>query len=328
MQFDRRAFLARTAMAGTAVGVSGATLLPLAEQASAKAPLAGVPAAGVYRFKLGEFEVTTLNEGAASRPLDASFVRNADFKDVQGLLAENHLPTDKWINSFTPLVVNTGSKVILFDTGFADNGGPTNGRTVAHLKAAGIQPEQVDEIVISHFHGDHISGLRGKDGKLVYPNAQILVPEVEWNHWMDDAKMAQLPENARGGWMNARRVFSPIAADVKKFKWGSELTSGVTAVDASGHTPGHTAFVIASGNAKFMYVADLTNNPLVFARNPEWRAIIDEDGPQAVASRRRILDMAANEKMQLSFYHANFPATGFVTKSGNGFTFVPATWNS
>lgn len=328
MQFDRREFLARTAMSGAAIGAGGASLLPLADQASAKAPLAGTPSAGVFRFKLGEFEVTALNEGVASRPLDASFIKNADLKDVHAVLTENHLPTDKLNITFTPLVVNTGSKVVLFDTGFADNGGATNGRTVAQLKAAGIQPEQVDEIVISHFHGDHISGIRGKDGKLVYPNAQILVPEVEWNHWMDDAVMAARPEAARGGFVNARRVFSPIAADVKKFKWGSEPTTGVTAVDASGHTPGHTAYVISSGNAKLMYVADLTNNPVLFARHPDWSAIFDEDAAKAVASRRRILDMAATEKLQLSFYHANFPATGFVTKQGNGFTYVPASWNS
>jgi glyoxylase-like metal-dependent hydrolase (beta-lactamase superfamily II) len=247
---------------------------------------------------------------------------------VHAVLTDNHLPTDKLNISFTPLVVNTGSKVILIDTGFADNGGPTNGRLVAQLKAAGIQPEQVDEILISHYHGDHISGLRAKDGKLVYPNAQIFISEVEWNHVMDDARMAAMPENARGGFMNARRVFSPIAADVKKFKWGSEPTTGITAIDASGHTPGHTAFVIASSNSKLMYVADTTNTPVLFARNPDWSLVFDEDGPKAVQTRRRILDMAAADKLQLSFYHANFPATGFVTRRGNGFDYVPASWNA
>lgn len=323
MSLNRRTLLSAGALAGAGLMAPGLGSAP----AAAKAPLAGASPA-FRRFKLGDFEVTTLLEGAATRPLDANFITNADLKDVQAVLAENHLATDKLTITFTPILVNTGSKLVLFDTGFADNGGPTNGKLGAQLAAAGVDPKDIDTVIISHFHGDHLQGLRAKAGSLVYPNAEIMVPEAEWAFWMDEGKFAAAPEGLKGAFQGVYRVLKPNAGDVKRFAWGSEISPGITAVDASGHTPGHTAFVIASGNARMMYVADLTNNPLLFARNPEWSAVFDMDAAKAVASRKRILDMAAAEKLQLSFYHANFPASGFVTKRGNGFDFVPAAWTA
>ena len=313
--------------AGAALVAAPAVLTGLAAPAAAKAPLAGVQAPSFYRFKLGEFEVTALHEGAFTRPLDANFVRNAPLEEVQKVLAEAFLPTDKLTISFTTLVVNTGSKLVLLDTGFNDNGGPTNGKTVAQLKAAGIEPKDIDAVVLSHFHGDHLQGARSKAGALVYPNAEILAPAKEWEFWMDDAKMAAAPDGMKGAFGGVRRVLAPNAKDVTRFEWGKEVAPGITAVDASGHTPGHTAFVIASGNAKMMYVADITNTPTLFARNPEWKVMFDMDADKAIATRKKILDMAATEKMQISFYHANFPSTGFVAKEGNGYRFVPASWS-
>lgn len=115
---------------------------------------------------------------------------------------------------------------------------------------------------------------------------------------------------------------------MKRFKWGQEVVTGITAVDASGHTPGHTAFAISNGGKTLMYVADITNNPVLFARNPEWRVMFDMDADKAVATRKRILDMAATDKIQISFYHANFPSTGFIAKEGSGYRLVPAPWSS
>ena len=325
MTLHRRGFLQASTL-GLGIGATGlgAGMMP----ALAKAPLTGAIAPSFYRFKLGDFEITALHDGAGSRPLDASFVRNAELKDVQAVLAESNLPTDKLTISFTTLLVNTGSKLILLDTGFADNGGPTNGKTIAQMKAAGIDPKDVDAVILSHFHGDHLQGARFKDGKLAYPNAEIMAPEAEWNFWMDDARMAAAPDGMKGAFQGVRRVLAPNAGDVKRFAWGKEVAPGITAVDASGHTPGHTAFVIASGNQKMMYVADITNTPVLFARNPDWKVMFDMDADKAVATRKRILDMAASEKMRLSFYHANFPATGFVAKEGNGYRYIPAEWSA
>ena len=243
MTLHRRGFLQASTL-GLSIGATGlgTGILP----ATAKAPLSGAVAPSFYRFKLGDFEITALHDGAGSRPLDASFVRNAEMKDVQAVLAESNLPTDKLTISFTTLLVNTGSKLVLLDTGFADNGGPTNGKTIAQMKAAGIDPKDVDAVILSHFHGDHLQGARFKDGKLAYPNAEIMAPEAEWNFWMDDARMAAAPDGMKGAFQGVRRVLAPNAGDVKRFAWGKEVAPGITAVDASGHTPGHTAFVIAA----------------------------------------------------------------------------------
>ncbi len=327
MILTRRRLFSTTVATGTALVAAPAIIRGLATPAEAKAPIAGTKAPSFYRFKLGEFEITALHDGEFARPLDASFVRNAPLEDVQKTLADNFLPTDKLTISFTALLVNTGSKLVLIDTGFNDNGGPTNGRVVSALKAAGYDPSMVDAVIFSHFHGDHLQGARTKAGQLVYPNAEMMVPAPEWDFWMDDAKMAAASEGMKGAFAGVRRVLQPNAADVKRFKWGDEVVTGITAVEAAGHTPGHTAFAIVSGNAKMMYVADVTNTPVLFATNPDWKVMFDMDADKAVATRKRILDMAATDKFQLSFYHASFPSTGFIAKAGAGYRFVPVQWS-
>lgn len=328
MSVDRRRLLTRTALAGAFVATAPALLKFGPESAEAKVPLAGNVTSATYRFKVGEIEITALHEGQFTRPLDASFVRNAPLEDVQKVLAESFLPTNQLTISFTTLLVNTGSKLVLIDTGFADNGGPTNGRTLGQLKSLGIEPGQIDVVLLSHFHGDHLQGARLKDGKLTFPNAEIMAPEMEWNFWMDDARAAAATGGMKGAFGGVHRVLKPNAGDVKRFKWGQEVVTGITAVDASGHTPGHTAFAISSGGKTMMYVADVTNTPVLFARNPEWKVMFDMDPDKAVATRKRILDMAATDKIQVSFYHANFPSTGFVAKEGGGYRFVPKAWSS
>lgn len=323
MQQNRRDFLTKTSLsllAAPAV-LSGASAPTLA-----KAPMIGVQAPSFYRYKFGDFEITALHEGEFTRPLDANFVRNAELKDVQAVLAESHLPTDKVKVSFTTVVVNTGAKLVLVDTGFHDNGGPTNGKTVAQLKAAGIDPKDIDIVLLTHFHGDHLQGARAKDGTLVYPNAEIIVPENEWAFWMDDAKMAAAPEGMKGTFAGIHRVLKPNAADVKRIKWGSEVITGITALEAAGHTPGHTIYALSSGGKTMLLVADITNLPALFVRKPEWQVMFDMDAAKATASRKRVLDMVAADKLQVAFYHAPFPATGFINKDGQGYQFIPVQW--
>jgi len=168
--------------------------------------------------------------------------------------------------------------------------------------------------------------LRLKDGTAVFPNAEVTVPAPEWAFWMDDGKMAQAPEGLKGNFQNVRRVFGPIAKDVKPYESGQELAPGVTAVAAPGHTPGHTAFAVSSGTGKLLAVSDVTNHPALFARNPAWQAVFDMDGDQARDTRRRILDMAAAERTQVSFFHA--PATGYVAREGSGYRFAPVQWTA
>ena len=315
--------LAVTGAAAATLDISG--LSPISA-AVAQTAAAAIQAPGFYKFKIGEITVTAINDGFAMRPLEG-FVRNAELADVQKALAAAFLPTNALPIPFTTLVLQSGGKLVLLDTGNGDSGAPTSGKWMANFLAAGFDPKAVNTIVFSHFHGDHINGFRLKDGTAQFPNAEVMVPAAEWGFWMDDARMAAAPDAMKGAFANVRRVFSPIAKDVKQFADGSNPVAGVTAIATYGHTPGHTAFRIASGAASMLFVADLTNHPALFVRNPDWSAVFDMDADMARASRRKILDMAAADKSQISFYHAPFPATGFITKSGNGFEMVPVQWS-
>jgi len=313
----------------TALGAAVVAALTPSMLRSGKAaqPAAGSQAPGFYRFKVGDLEVTAINDGFATRPL-AGFIKNASDQDVEKALAAAFLPTDKIVIPFTTLVVNTGGKLVLLDTGNGDAGAPTTGLWMKNFRAAGFDPANVDTILISHFHGDHINGLRLKDGTEVFPKAEVMVPVPEWDYWMSDEKMAAAPDGLKGAFQTVRRVFGPKVKDITRFEWGKEPVTGISTVAAPGHTPGHTGFAIASGTGRLMMMSDTTNNPLIFARNPDWAAVFDMDGGQAAQTRRRLLDMAAADRMQVSFYHAAFPATGFITKDGSGFKMVPATWQA
>lgn len=318
MTLDRRQLLG--AAAATAA-------LSLAPAALAKAPLAGKQASGFYRFKHGDAEITTINDGFFVRPL-AGFVKNAKDEDVQKAVEDARLPGNGVFIPFTTVVINTGDKLTLIDCGNGDSGAPTSGHWMANFKAAGFDPKDVDTVIISHFHGDHINGLRLKDGTAVFPNAELAVPAAEWAFWMDEAKMGAAPDAMKGAFQNVRRVFGPVAKDVRQFAPGTEVGNGITAVAAPGHTPGHNVFFVQRGDAKLMCLADTTNNPHLFARNPDWQAVFDMDGAQASETRKKLLDMASSEEAQIHLYHAPFPATGFIEKDGAGYAFNQAVWSS
>jgi glyoxylase-like metal-dependent hydrolase (beta-lactamase superfamily II) len=325
MTITRRAVLATTALA--AAPLAGPALAQTAPSASAPAQgSAPRQAPGFYRYKVGDIEVTAINDGFAQRPLEG-FVRNAELSQVQQAMQEAFLPGNALPITFNTLVLNQGGRLTLIDTGNGDMGAPTSGTWMANFRAAGFAPAQVNTVVISHFHGDHINGLRLKDGTAVFPNAEVMVPAPEWAFWMDDARMNQAPEAMKGAFQGVRRVFGPIAGNVKRYEMDKEVVPGLTAVAAPGHTPGHTAYMLSSGNGKLMIMSDITNHPALFVRNPDWSAVFDMDGDQARATRRRMLDMAASERAQVAFYHAPFPATGHIAKDGNGFRFIPVQWN-
>lgn len=324
MTITRRTVLASTALA--AAPIAGPAI---AQTASPPAPAQGAAsrqAPGFYRYKVGDIEVTAVNDGSAPRPLEG-FIRNAELSAVQQAARDAFLPQNTIQNSFTALVLNNGGRLTLIDTGNGNSGAPTTGRWMENFRAAGFDPSQVNTIVISHFHGDHINGMRRKDGTAVFPNAEVLVPATEWAFWMDDARMNQAPENMRGGFLGARRVFSPIAKDVKQYEMDKEIVPGLTSVAAPGHTPGHTAYMLSSGSGKLLILSDTANHPALFVRNPDWSAVFDMDADVARATRRKMLDLAASERAQVAFYHAPFPATGHIIKDGDGFRFVPVQWS-
>lgn len=316
----------RALMAGSGLAAAAAALPALTTQANAAAPAAGKQAAGIYRYKIGSYELTALHDGTWFRPIDEKFIKNVAWSDVQKTLADNFFPASTLPLPFTPLLVNTGSKLVLIDTGSAGQLAPTAPGIGPTLAAAGIDPKAIDIVLISHFHPDHINGLRSKEGERVFPNAEVNVPAPEWAYWMDDANLNAAPEAARPGFLNVRRVLKDMANDVKRFEPGKEVAPGVTSIAAYGHTPGHTAFAVASGNQSVLVLGDVTNHPWLFVRNPDWQAIVDVDGAMAAETRKKMLDRAAADKMLVQGYHFPFPASGYITRRASGYDLVPVMW--
>jgi len=305
---------------------SASTLMfsPVWAQPAANLGAPTLPAPGFKKLKVGSMEVIALNDGIARRPLAAEFVKNAPLDEVKALLASQKLPTDYIDIPFTPFLIVDGNQRYLMDTGFADNGSASTGKLIANMAAAGYKPEDINHVVISHFHGDHINGIRYKNGSLVYPNAKIHVPSAEYAFWMDKERMEKAPAGLKAAFANAQRIFGDLPADrLVKFESGSQVAPGITSVAAFGHTPGHTLFTVKSGDQSFVYVADLTNVPELFARNPDWAVTFDMDPEMARQTRRKIFDMIVKEKMMTGGFHFPFPAMGTMTPSGNGYQFTP-----
>lgn len=321
MRIGRRAAMG----VGIAGGAAAALGLPRPAQAATAAAAAG--ANGFYRFKVGDITVTQVHDGYAERPLEAGWVRNAELAEVQAALEAAFQPTATVTIPFTTTVVETGGRLVLIDAG-TGGFGPTTGLWMDGFRAAGYAPEQVDLVVFSHFHGDHIQGFRNKDGAAVFPNAAVMVPEAEWAFWMDDARMSAAPEAMQGAFQGVRRVFGPIQDKVERFTGERELAPGLTALPAQGHTPGHTVFLVTSGEGRHLVWSDTTNKPELFVRNPTWQVQFDMDGEAAMATRLRLLDMAAAERMTVGGYHFPFPAVGHIGRDGSGYAYVPTFWRA
>ena len=314
----RRSFLALSA------GAAGATAL--ARPAAAAAPMAKMQGPGAYRYKLGDYQLTALSDGTWFLPIGEGFIRNAGGTKVNEALAAAFLPPRVLPVTFTALMVNTGKRLVLIDTGTAGQITDTAGEMLDNLKAAGVTPAAIDTIVISHFHPDHIDGIKTKDGAKVFPNAEIFVPEPEWAFWMDDANMGRYFGTVHHYFLNARRIFADIAKEVHRFKPGAEVAPGIVSIPAYGHTPGHTAFAVHSGNQSLLVMSDTVRNPYLFVRHPDWQPIFDMDGPLSVQARRTMRERAASDRMLVEAYHFPFPACGHIVRSGHAYELEPVMW--
>ena len=326
MELTRRHLLAGAA------GVAAAPLLP-SISARAAAPMADKQAPSFYRYKVGDIQVTVVSDGINTFALGGNFIPNAKVEDVAAALEKAYLPKDKVSIQFGPLVINSGGKLIVLDTGngaaaLANSKGAV-GQFSANMAAAGFDPKAVDMVVISHFHGDHINGLLNADGTPAFANAEVLVPSVEWKFFMDDGEMSRATgERMPGVFKNARRVLETgLNKKVTPYEWGKEVAPGLLAVGTPGHTPGHTSYVLSSGAGKVFIQSDVTNVPYLFAANPGWHAFFDQDVELAEKSRRKTYDMLVADKLQVQGFHYPFPGLGNVEKDGNGYRVIPASWN-
>lgn len=321
----------RHALAGAAA-LATTPLLP-ALPAKAAAPATGKQTPSFYRYKVGDAEVTVVSDGSLTVPLPDGLITNAKKDEVAAALEKAFRPRDTMTFYFGPLVINTDGKLIVIDTGngpatFASSKGAA-GQFASNLAAAGNDAKAVDMVVISHFHGDHVNGLLTADNQPAFPNAEVLVPSVEWKYWMDDGEMSRAPAGRMEGlFKNNRRVFEAgLKKKVTPYEWGKDVVPGLRAVETIGHTPGHTSYVLSSGSDTVFIQSDVTNNPEPFVRNPGWQASFDQDGPQAEKTRRKVYDMLAADRMRVQGFHYPFPGLANIEKDGTGYRWVPAPWN-
>lgn len=317
---SRRTMLAMT---GGAVLAGGMSAAPFGGTVHAAAPMLGDARPTHFRFKLGDFEITTLHDGAivldGPHPI---FGNNVSEDEVKALAEENHLPPAKLQISFTPIVVNTGTNLVLFDSGNGAARRPDAGKLVGLLGDAGFNVGDIDTVVISHFHPDHIGGLIEGDAPL-FPNASIYTSSTEYDFWAHDDRLSGATEAVA---TLTRSNVVPQAERITFVEDGSSVVSGITMLGASGHTPGHCAIHVESVGKRFVFIADACNHFVMSMQRPDWHVKFDMDKDQAAATRKSLLGMIAADGIPFAGYHMPFPAVGYVEAAGSGFRYVPATY--
>ncbi len=317
---NRRQFVA--SMAGvSALGLTGSlAILPSAAAA------ADARKTGFYSYKVGsDIEVISLYDGIWQKPHDENFIPGVTIDETKAALDKAGLSSDSVPIEFAFTVVRTGGKTILIDAGTGGQLAPTAGLATEGMAAAGISADDIDTVLISHFHPDHIFGLMEKETNAqVYPNAEIIVGETEFNFWTEPGLIEKLPEGRRG---LAQRIQATIPKwkNVTQYSGGDEVAPGITAVDTFGHTAGHTAFLVSSGDDQTMLLGDLLNLPALFLANLDWQLVFDADKDMATKTRKAIVEQAVADNINIAGYHFGFPNSGKIEKDGSGFVFNPVS---
>jgi glyoxylase-like metal-dependent hydrolase (beta-lactamase superfamily II) len=290
--------------------------------ALAAAPMAKTTAPAFYRTMLGDFEVTALGDGTLAIPPE-KVLTNIPPERVKKQL-DRHYQTSPLDFSINAYLINTGSKLVLIDTGTGGAWGPTAGSLLANLKASGYQPEQVDEIYITHMHGDHFGGLSA-NGKPVFPNAIVRADKHDADYWLSQANLDKAPEAGKADFKNAIAAFEPYAkaGRFKTFDGNTDLVPGVRAVAAYGHTPGHTVYVVESKGKKLVVWGDLMHVAAVQFEHPEVTINFDTDSKAAAAERRKIFAEAAKEGYLIGAAHVSWPGLGRLRREGTGYQWEP-----
>jgi glyoxylase-like metal-dependent hydrolase (beta-lactamase superfamily II) len=304
-----------------------AAVMGLAPLAQAEVPMVQTQVPGYYRTLLGQFEITALYDGSID--VTSNLLKNASSTELHRLMARMFVDSKNINMSFNAFLVNTGSHLVLVDTGTAKLFGPSLGFAIENMKASGYDPAQVDTILITHLHGDHVGGLLDASGQRVFPKATIFVPQVDSAHWLSQKVADGAPKEIQYLFKIARDCAAPYMAtgQWKTFTEGSELVPGIRAVKAYGHTPGHTVYAVESEGQKLMIWGDLMHVPAVqFARpgvSTEW----ESDQKQAIASRRSIMKAVAASKSLVAGMHLPFPGIGHIRADGkDSYSWVPIAY--
>ena len=310
--------------AGSAMAVTAAVGLSQTGRARAQAAKAGKQAAGFYRLKLGAFEVTVLSDGTLTFPPG---LWNAPQPEVVSTLAADDRALDAVPFQLNTMLVNTGTKLGLIDAGTGGKFQNTSGALLANLAAAGYRPEQVDTVVLTHAHPDHLWGLSDATGsKLLFRNAEYVGTETEIAYWSDAALPGQVPAGMRGMVNATQQTLKLIAGRQRLIKPGAEILPGIVSVDTPGHTPGHISIHIGSENEALLVAGDVVANATLSFRRPEWGISFDADQARAATTRAAFLDRCVADKTLVASYHLPFPAIGHVARDGSTYRWLPADW--
>ena len=306
----------------TALAALAAALF--AAPAFAAAPMAKTQAPGYFRMMLGDFEVTAVNDGTVDLPVD-KLMQGETPAAIKAALTKSFLkiPLETSVNTF---LINTGSKLILVDAGAAGLFGPTLGKFVANLKAAGYQPEQIDEIYITHMHSDHVGGLAA-NGQRAFPNAIVRAQKRESDFWLNQANMDKNPKQA-DAFKGAMASLNPYvtAGKFQPFEGNVELVPGISSLSGKGHTPGHATYVVESKGQKLVLIGDLIHVAAVQLERPQVAIAFDSDPKTAAAERRQAFDAAARAGYLVGAAHLQFPGIGHIVKESKGYDFIPVNY--
>ena len=315
----------RTFTSQVTAAMAAAIALLAATGAHAAAPMAKTPAPGYYRTMLGDFEITALSDGTVSLPV-RDLLTNISPKAIDNALAKSYLksPLETSVNGY---LINTGEKLILVDTGAAGLFGPTLGNLLSNLKASGYQPEQVDEIYITHMHADHVGGLMAGD-KLAFPNAIVRADKHDADFWLSQANLDKAPADSKGSFQGAMASINPyVKADkFKPFDGNTDLATGIKAIASHGHTPGHAIYAIESKGQKLVLWGDLMHVAAVQFDNPGVTIQFDSDTKAAALQRKKAYAEAAKQGYLVGSAHISFPGIGRLRADGKGYVWIPVNY--
>ena len=312
--------VSRRSLLALGAGLGATTML--GGGAWAKAPKVGTQSAYFHRFMVGDAEVTVVSDGPLPLGDPSGTFVGVPKEDVKKMLTDNFLSPDNVVLEQNSPIVNMGDRLVLFDTGMGTSKafGPTTGRQQKSMAEAGIKPEDIDAVVCSHAHIDHIGGLVGADDKPLFPNAQVYIAQSDYDFWTDEGKLGSPLKDFV---VHARKNLLPVKDRLVFFKDGQEFLPGIQAMAAPGHTVGHHMFMVTSDGKSFAFLGDLTHHAVLLLEKPLMEFSYDTDPKQAAQSRVKMLAMLAANKTPVMSYHFAWPGYGHVAKAGEGFHYYP-----
>ncbi len=278
---------------------------------------------GFHSYKIGDIECIALYDGIWEKAHDEGFIKNASVEETKAALEKGGLTTEFVPIEFAQTIIKTGDELVLIDAGTGGQLSPKAGMMGDHIKAAGLDQTKITKVLISHFHPDHIFGLMAKGtNEQIFPDAEIIVPETEFAFWTDPSLVGKMPDGMKPLVQRIQATF-PNWTNVTRVDDEKDVAPGIRSVPLFGHTPGHTAFHVASGSDELFVLGDISNVPALFVANPGWHAVFDAIPDLAEKNRRAMFDRVVADGATVAGYHFGFPNAGTIAKDGDGYVFTP-----